>query len=301
MGDVISLLPTSKSAYAVAPFVFDRVSRRHPHRVASISIESTAPLPSNPAADDLLPLYSDLRLSESKSPPSTHIIRRSYRRRFFPAFRRLLLWRAVYRDLFSRVYYRRWGLYTLRRRLSTQLRRKVRPFARPVPPILPFLRSATPLTARRTIPSLSTSGGRLVNQSRSGGFFDNAEATDFSVPNSGLSDSFYYLLKASLSLRLRASLLPRVVLSAPRSSGVFHRPFLRSRRRRYLRSRRFKSLRRRKISRLRPVHRYTPSYLQRDFRTLRAIRVHAPTTESVVFPFRGSLAQVEAFYRSRAF
>ncbi len=298
MGDTISLIPTSNGAYGVGSFSADRVSRRHPQR-ATLSTSFT-PLPSTPAADDFLPAYSDIRSVESKSEPSTKALRRSYRRRFISSVRRLFLWRSIYRDVFSRVYYRRWGLYTLRRRLSAQLRRKVRPFARPVPPVLPFLRFSNSPTARRTIPSLHYAGSRFSLNST---FPSNSP---LAFPRLGVEPSlntqFRHLIKASLSLRLRSSLLPRLSITLNgRSSNGFHRPFLRSRRRRYLRSRRFKTLRRRKLPRLRPVHRYTPSYLQRDFRTLRATRVHSPTTESVVFPFRGSLAQVEAFYRSRSF
>ncbi len=303
VGDIISLVPTSLGANAVGPFASTRTSRRHPHRTNAFALEAATPLPSAPASDDFLPLYADLRSVESKADKSTKAIRRAYRRRFISSARRLFLWRSIYRDVFARVYYRRWGLYTLRRRLAAQLRRKVRPFVRPVPPVLPFLRFSTPNSARRAVSSLHRLGFHTAQRE-----FDSLDSlsvsstSDRAYSNSVVSSQFRHLLKASLSLRLRASLLPRIsTLSGSRSSGGFHRPFLRSRRRRYLRSRRFKALRLRKLPRLRPVHRYIPSYLQRDFRTLRAIRIHSPNSESVVFPFRGSLAQVEAFYRSRAF
>jgi hypothetical protein len=66
-------------------------------------------------------------------------------------------------------------------------------------------------------------------------------------------------------------------------------------------TRRGKVDRRRKFLRLRPVHFFIPNYLHMDVRTLRAILIEQPSSESVYFSFRGSIIQVQSFYRSRAF
>lgn len=47
-----------------------------------------------------------------------------------PASRRLSRWQSLFDSFFTRLYYRRWGLYILRRRLATQLKKKLRPFSR---------------------------------------------------------------------------------------------------------------------------------------------------------------------------
>lgn len=104
------------------------------------------------------------------------------------------------------------------------------------------------------------------------------------------------LIRLRLALRLRKSFLPRV-RSVRRRRNVVSSP--RTRRRRLLVARRAKSERRRKIRRLRPVHRIIPTYRHRDFRTLRAVRLHQPAPEESVFPFRATLTQVATFFRAR--
>lgn len=56
--------------------------------------------------------------------------------------------------------------------------------------------------------------------------------------------------------------------------------------------------RRRRTPRLRPVHRYTPSHLQRDVNTLRVRRIATPS-DGLAYPFRLSHAALRSFYRSR--
>lgn len=52
-------------------------------------------------------------------------------------------------------------------------------------------------------------------------------------------------------------------------------------------------------SRRKSVHLYIPSYLQMDFRTLRAIKIKSPVVEEIYHPFRGSFAKRRSFYYSR--
>jgi len=175
--------------------------------------------------------------------------------------------------LFTRVYYRRWGLYILRRRLATQLKKKVRPFARS---------TRTRLAPLFLPPSVVT---------RSSGSAFRAIA---------LSPELRHYLKFWLSLRLRSTFLPRLGRSFTHPSSLrYARPTRRRGRRRYFIARRSKRERRRKLPRLKPVHRFIPSYLQRERRTLRGRRLYAPSSEERRYPFRGPAAHLFTFYRSR--
>ena len=62
-----------------------------------------------------------------------------------------------------------------------------------------------------------------------------------------------------------------------------------------------KKIRRRKLVRLKAVHLYFPSHIQRDFRTLRAIKIESPSINNIYYPFRGSVEKIYSFYRSRGF
>ena len=62
-----------------------------------------------------------------------------------------------------------------------------------------------------------------------------------------------------------------------------------------------KTTQKKKIIRLKGVHFFIPSYLQRDFRTLRAIKVQSPSHKDTFYPFRISLPKRYAFYRSRGY
>jgi len=65
--------------------------------------------------------------------------------------------------------------------------------------------------------------------------------------------------------------------------------------------RRKKVSRSRQFIRLNPVHLYVPAYLQRDFRTLRAVKIESPKLEDIHYPFRASLSKVYSFYRAQGF
>ena len=203
-------------------------------------------------------------------------------------------WRATFWDLFCRTYYRRWGLYLLRRRRTTQLKKKVRLFSSRFRPIYPIF------------------SGLSASSKRSEGAFSILTANSFSNTSS-FRAKFRHYRKLSLAVRLRKSFLPRVTSNvatrSPSYEGRFSRKFafegkyLRSYRRsnvrRFLRKRRTKLNRNSKLARLQPVHMVFPSYRQRDLRTLRRVLVHTPTPDESNYAFRGSAAQVYAFYRSR--
>jgi hypothetical protein len=70
---------------------------------------------------------------------------------------------------------------------------------------------------------------------------------------------------------------------------------------RFLIQRQAKKERRRKFPRLKAVHWYVPSYLHRDFRTLRAVRIKSPSTDEIHHSFQASLGKLHSFYRSRGF
>ncbi len=119
-----------------------------------------------------------------------------------------------------------------------------------------------------------------------------------------------HLKKVVYTLRLRKSLLPSITRRRKHStSGIadnthndsYYRPFIRNLLLRFNRKRNNKAIRRRKIVRLKAVHFFTPKYLQRDYRTLRAIKLQAPSLEDLHYSFRGSLAKVYSFYSARGF
>ncbi len=76
---------------------------------------------------------------------------------------------------------------------------------------------------------------------------------------------------------------------------------LRNKQRRLRKKWRRKDIRRRKIPRLKAVHRYFPSHLHVDLRTLRAVKIESATQDKIYHPFRGSVAKVQSYYRSRGF
>jgi len=194
--------------------------------------------------------------------------------------RRRRRWRTILWDLFCRVYYRRWGLYTLRRRLLSINKKRGRRSAirRGSPTRTERFRSLIGKLIRRT-PKVQSTTNQLVS---------------FSGRN-GVNPAARVLLRLRFALRLRKAFLPRVAGLAYRRTTTSPR----ARRRRLLLARRAKAERRRKIPRLRPVHRIIPTFLHRDFRTLRAVRLHFPTPEESVFSFRSSLLQISSFFRTR--
>jgi ribosomal protein S4 len=238
--------------------------------------------------------------------------------------RRRQIWRTLYWDRFCRLYYRRWGLYIIRRRLTSQLKRKVRPFTRRAFPGLPIVPSVSGTLYGFNRSTRSSSRSDLVNVLRRrltvlGGV--SAYSSSLTILNNQTVDKYTpknlqvlrHRLKVWRALRLRASFLPRVRRDSRHnritnssiqgerlpSSATYIRPFRRTTERRFRANRRSKNDRRRKRRRLAPVHRLFPNYLQIDLRTLRATRIYAPSSEDVYYPFRASLAQVRTFYRSR--
>ena len=49
------------------------------------------------------------------------------------------------------------------------------------------------------------------------------------------------------------------------------------------------------------VHFFIPSYLQIDFRTLRAVKIQSPSLEDIYYSFRISLPKVYSFYQAQGF
>ena len=204
------------------------------------------------------------------------------------ADRRLRRWRTILWDMFCRVYYRRWGLYTLRRRLLAIGKKIGRIYAirRGSPARTAYFRRMLDKAALRPIGTTRT----IAPMQRT------KRAVEFLESGSSImTPAARVLIRLRLALRLRKSFLPRT------RSGVRRRVVVspRTRRRRLLVARRAKSERRRKIRRLRPVHRIIPTYRHRDFRTLRAVMLHQPAPEESVFPFRATLTQVSTFFRAR--
>ncbi len=107
-----------------------------------------------------------------------------------------------------------------------------------------------------------------------------------------------YLYKLYLSVRFRKGLLPSI---SGGGSSAFYRPFFRTKLVNYYRKSRKHTRRRRKYPRLKSVHYYRPSYRQRDFRTLRAVKIQTSSPETTYYPFRNSLGIIHSFYRASGF
>jgi hypothetical protein len=256
------------------------------------------------------------------------------------------IWRLLLTDLRVRLYYRRWGLYIARRRLSNSLKSTLRLFRYPVvanafsqnrTSFVPVIdaKSASPFSISprssqsstrlyKTIPSAQAASSALriaqVRLTRAQNRFSYSQQKDFPSALTAVSKSlspvvnrfskFTHYLRLWSALRLRTSLLPR----RPRRffdenqargrrsiSSRLSFSGRRKRRRRLRRQINTKHDRQRKALRFQPVHRAFPSYLQRDLRTLRAVRVAVPSPEDGIYPFRASPARVLSFYRSRGF
>lgn len=113
-----------------------------------------------------------------------------------------------------------------------------------------------------------------------------------------------HFYKLCLSLRLRKSLLPSLVSlsnNTKRAKPFVYKAFSRKSLSYFYIKRRKKIIRRRKFPRLKSVHYYIPSYIQIDFRTLRAVKIQIATVEDTFYPFRNSLAKIHSFFRSRGF
>ena len=187
-------------------------------------------------------------------------------------------WRTLLWDLFCRVYYRRWGLYTLRRRLLSIVKKRGRMSA--------IRRGSVIRTERFRSQRLKAVGYGNI-------YPDLSSSKSLSVSN--IAPQARLLLRLRLALRLRKALLPR------RRSFINRRQTSspRRRRRRLLLARRSKLERQQKVLRLRPVHLRRPAHLHVDFRTLRAVMIRFPTPEESVFPFRVVRTQVANFFRTR--
>ncbi len=170
----------------------------------------------------------------------------------------------------------------------------------------------------KNISSLTNTRGSLK------GFYTyrNRMLANVSGNSNGRQSSLHFkklhtLQKFVYALRLQKSLLPSVIRirkalkatargknldnKSRKHTGVYYRAYLRSVFRRFRKKRSKKIIRRRKVVRLKTVHFYIPSYIQRDFRTLRAIKIQSPSLTDIHHSFRGSLAKVHSFYSARGY
>ncbi len=167
-----------------------------------------------------------------------------------------------------------------------------------------------PFIVNKSIYSSSIQSQKQFFQFRYGILVAWFELNEFDLETEGhLFQKLQWLQQYILSVRLRKKYLP-FILSKFKSqkdvenanqykgfSSVSYRSRLRRLRKKWCR----KQVRQRKIIRLKAVHRYFPAHIQRDLRTLRAVKVETPRLNKIYYPFRGSLAKVHSFYRSRGF
>lgn len=187
-------------------------------------------------------------------------------------------WRTVLWDLFCRTYYRRWGLFTLRRRLLSIAKKRGRRSA---------IRRGSVIRTDRFRNQISKIAG-----------LGNVNSSLLSAKQSAIlnkAPQARLLFRIRLALRLRKALLPRRRSFTNRRQTASPR----MRRRRLLLTRRSKLERQQKVLRLRPVHFIRPTHIHVDFRTLRAVRIRYPTPEESVFPFRVVRTQIANFFRTR--
>jgi hypothetical protein len=119
-----------------------------------------------------------------------------------------------------------------------------------------------------------------------------------------LADKLSHYQKLAFSLRLRKAALPasfRYLNKQKLQTSVRHHTFKRTKLLRFYFKKYKKAIQNQKRIRLKGVHFFIPSYLQMDFRTLRAVKVQAPSQADIYYPFRVSLAKRYSFYRSRGY
>lgn len=110
--------------------------------------------------------------------------------------------------------------------------------------------------------------------------------------------------KLAFSLRFRKATLPssfRYINKNKRKPVVTHFRFKRTKLLRFYFKKYKKVVQNKKMIRLKGIHFFIPSYLQVDFRTLRAVKIQAPSQEDIYYPFRISLPKRYSFYRSRGY
>ena len=112
--------------------------------------------------------------------------------------------------------------------------------------------------------------------------------------------------KLAFSLRLRKAFLPRskklkIQKSVQILPGYIRPKRMRQKRLRFSIKQRKKRIRGKKYIRRKSVHFFIPSYLQIDFRTLRAVKRQSPSLEDIYYSFRISLPKVYSFYRAKGF
>lgn len=201
----------------------------------------------------------------------------------------LKTWKAFYWDLYCRVYYRRWGLYILRRRLYNQLKRKQR---------LLFAGQSSSLIDIRPSVAQRNIGGtdRVLFDSEALASVDDSEFDKYQALTQLQKRYIAGSLFSPQTLRGSGSFDTIEGGEAAKASSLSSSALLR-----FLIQRQAKKERRRKFPRLKSVHWYVPTYLHRDFRTLRAVRIKSPSTDDIHHSFQASLGKLHSFYRSRGF
>ena len=120
--------------------------------------------------------------------------------------------------------------------------------------------------------------------------------------NSVFVQKLIHYQKLAFSLRFRKATLPSAFRYInKRKAVVTHFIFKRTKLLRFYFKKYKKTIQNKKRIRLKGVHFYIPSYLQMDFRTLRAVKVQSASQEDIYYPFRISLSKRYSFYRSRGY
>lgn len=223
-------------------------------------------------------------------------------------------WKSFYWDLYCRVYYRRWGVYVLRRRQYTQLKAKQRLLFLGKPLSLLDL---VDFSGNVYTPGITSGDSDVSTESTTNSLYgksseiletsDNWITYDRQIDSSETASiSKYQHLRQLQKRYIAASLFGPSNLRRPLNEFTSDDQVSTSQAssvalRRFRRQRQLKKERSRKIPRLKAVHWYVPSYLHRDFRTLRAVRISSPALEDIHHSFQVSLAKVHSFYRSRGY
>lgn len=122
--------------------------------------------------------------------------------------------------------------------------------------------------------------------------------------NSIFAQKLAHYQKLAFSIRFRKSALPssfRYMNKSKRKHVIINFSFKRTKLLRFYFKKYKKSVQNKKIIRLKGVHFFIPSYIQIDFRTLRAVKIQSPSQEDIYYPFRISLPKRYSFYRSRGY
>jgi len=132
--------------------------------------------------------------------------------------------------------------------------------------------------------------------------FDRSDNNSCLSKRSTFREKCIHYQKLAFSLRFRKLALPSYFQYATKRTKVISRSKCkRTKLLRFYFKKAKKTVQNQKRIRLKGIHYFIPSYIQIDYRTLRAVKVQSSSQEDIYYPFRISLSKRYSFYRSRGY